>query len=76
MIGSTLYQMGGFLLPFLVVGIGCLITAIGNLFMISSIKIEKTNDSQKNLTFLDVVKVCVFIVVQCTVGYGNFCNIC
>ena len=60
-LGSALYQAGGFLLPFLVVGIWCLIGAFGILFTIPNVKSnddqKDSNDDRKKLTLKDLAKV-------------------
>jgi len=58
-VGSFLYQLGGFLLPFLCVGFWCLIGAFGILFTIPTInKNDSNNDSNdgKKLTILGLLK--------------------
>lgn len=59
-LGSALYQAGGFLLPFLVVGIWCTIGAIGVVFAIPDVKMrpeEEADDGRKKLTLMDLAKV-------------------
>ena len=59
-LGSVLYQAGGFLLPFLVVGIWCMIGAIGIFFTIPKLEQDDNKDSEtdkKKLTLLDLLKV-------------------
>jgi Na+/melibiose symporter-like transporter len=58
-LGSALYQVGGFLLPFLVVGSWCMMGAILVLFAIPNVKVdtEEKTDGRKKLTLLDLAKV-------------------
>ena len=60
-LGSALYQAGGFLLPFLVVGIWCLMGAFGILFTIPNVKPDDdqkdSNEDRKKLTLKDLAKV-------------------
>ena len=59
-LGSALYEVGGFLLPFLVVGIWCLIGAFAILFVIPNVKMDDqkdSNETKKKLTLKDLAKV-------------------
>ena len=62
-LGSALYSVGGFLLPFLVVGIWCLLGAFGILFTIPNVKVDDqkdSNDNRKKLTLKDLAKVSIY----------------
>ena len=67
-LGSALYQAGGFLLPFLVVGSWCMLGAIGVLFVIPNVKMDDEKDAPvgKKLTLLDLAK-----VSETLTKYGN-----
>ena len=60
-IGVFLYEIGGFLLPFEVVGFWCLICAFGILLTFPNVNkktIDKTDGTIENkLSFTDIVKV-------------------
>ena len=58
-VGSGLYQVGGFLLPFLIVGIWCFISAIGISFVIPNVKMNDSEDEteKKKLSFVESLKV-------------------
>ena len=58
-LGSALYELGGFLLPFLCVGIWCFMGAFGVLFTIPKVDMNHDTDGTKGkkLTILDLVKV-------------------
>ena len=58
-LGLALYQAGGFLLPFLVVGLWCMVVAIGGLFVIPNLETNDERDAsdRKKLTLLDLAKV-------------------
>ena len=64
-IGSALFQIGGFLLPFLLVGSWCLIVAILQLFVLPDINVDDSKNAQikRNLTFFDLAKVCFELVM-------------
>ena len=48
-LGSVLYEAGGFLLPFIVVGTWCMLGAIGILFTIPNVKqTDDQKDSQED----------------------------
>ena len=58
-LGSVLYQVGGFLLPFMCVGIWCFIGAFGVLFTIPKVdmSIDLNAVDGKKLNILDLLKV-------------------
>ncbi len=58
-LGSALYIAGGFLLPFLVVGIWCTLGAIGILFAVPNVNIDKDvkDDGRRKITLMDLAKV-------------------
>ena len=61
-LGSVLYQVGGFLLPFMCVGIWCFIGAFGVLFTIPKVdmSIDLNAVDGKKLNILDLLKVSYF----------------
>lgn len=57
-IGSALYQIGGFLLPYLVVGSWCMLGAIGLFLAVPNVKKTPDNlSSGKKLTYCEIIKV-------------------
>ena len=58
-LGSALYGLGGFTLPFLSVGSVTLLVAILLLFIVPNVKTEEKDkrDAGKSLTFAGLVKV-------------------
>ena len=58
-LGSVLYNAGGFMLPFIVVGSIGLIVATALVFVIPNVKPDPVKaKSEKSLTFKDIAKVC------------------
>lgn len=57
--GSALYGVGGFTLPFLSVGSVTLVVAILLLFIVPNVKMEEKDktDGGKSLTFTGLIKV-------------------
>ena len=62
-VGSALYQLGGFTLPFLVVGVWCSVSAIGLLFTLPNVNKNNNkedtadNANKKKIGFKDLIKV-------------------
>ena len=62
-VGSALYQLGGFTLPFLVVGVWCSVSAIGLLFTLPNVNKNNSkedtadNANKKKIGFKDLIKV-------------------
>ena len=62
-VGSALYELGGFTLPFLVVGVWCSVSAIGLLFTLPNVNKNNNkedtadNANKKKIGFKDLIKV-------------------
>ena len=70
-VGSVLYQWGGFLLPFLCVGIWCFIGAFGVFFTIPKVDMVVDADGPvgKKLNIVDLAKVStVLFIIYLTVA--------
>merc|ERR1719210_1337441 len=61
-VGSALYELGGFTLPFLVVGVWCSVSAIGLLFTLPNVNKNNNkedtadNANKKKIGFKDLIK--------------------
>jgi len=57
-LGALLYEIGGFQLPFLIVGSIGILVGIALIFVIPSIQLDKKkSDGAKTLTYFEIVKV-------------------
>ena len=80
-IGVFLYDIGGFLLPFEIVGFWCLICAFGILLTFPNVNKktdEKTDAAMKNkLSFTDIIKVRFIITsnAMLTILYHEFISL-
>jgi predicted MFS family arabinose efflux permease len=56
-IGAFLYEIGGFKLPFFIVGSFGMVVATGLLFVIPNVKIDERRSNTKSLNYSEVVRV-------------------
>ena len=62
-LGAFLFELGGFTLPFLVVGIIGFLVATSLVFVIPDVKTNtETSENRKTLTLTDIAKVRFFII--------------
>ena len=55
-LGAFLYEVGGFTLPFVIVGSIGIVVATSLLFVIPNVKIDERKVADKTLTLMDIAK--------------------